>query len=117
LASTFSYGIATPGLIEHLDLDYGPTSCRHPRQPDRDTDGYGRSSYNEYLSGTVLMIPNSACSSHETHNQVRKRCFTHPRDSSLAVRICTGYAESARFITTPSKKSQPSARFAARSRL
>ena len=35
-----------------------------------------------------------------------KRCFIQPRNSSVAERSCTGYAESVRFITTPSKKSQ-----------
>lgn len=42
--------------------------------------------------------------------QLTNRCFTQLQNSSFAERICTGYAESARFITTPSKKSEVSAR-------
>ena len=41
------------------------------------------------------------------------RCFTQLRHSSVLFLNCTGYIESARFITTPSKNVAPSLRFAA----
>ena len=39
-----------------------------------------------------------------------KRCFAQPRNFSVAEGSCSGYTESARFITTPSKRNRNRAR-------
>ena len=63
---SFSYGTATQGLIERLDLVVGETFAEwsqrlfgHAVDPNGDEDGDGQTNMQEYLAGTDPKNPNS----------------------------------------------------------